>query len=643
MTNIYHKRVGNYIFIQPIGKGAFAEVFKGVHQTTHEEVAIKMMSRAKARDEEILIEKEIRILKELNNSNIVRFLDYQKTQNHYYLIFEFCKHGDLDHFIRDFYNGKVPEIEAQKFVQQIIEGIKAMKAKNIVHRDLKLANILVSKDFILKIADFGLARFMEKDDLLLKSIVGTPLNMDPLILEKKGYSEKCDIWSLGVIFYQILVGRPPYNPGRGAGIMDLLALIQRQPLIFPQDIPLSDSVKNLIKSMLVYDVNKRISFEELFNHEWVTGKYTVDDQKKNLMMDLSATQLLQSVYDKKKAETKKDKKSKAPEKEKIPVVEEPVVKVEDENPAKEAKFESLSESERQRELYGAAFLAKAYEVFRHKIFKLKEFFMKIQNMNIPVEAFDDERISIVQPLLSMDILKMLREILTFKFGIVNEANEEIIFNNDFKAFWDKIMANKQAIENFYCTNDADLDISDLYNQVKSDYIELFENMNTKLEGLKDTFERFRGHNLEKLIVDCLIQLSENSAYQEFLEENIETKIDKYNTCFQISEFLVFKNSFKFTFFKIVEKSEEQKSNETQNLLKYVTEIFQKDIPFTGLLQMSQNEEYKKEFNIIKNSISITEAESPSITDLEQPLRKLQTLLGKRITDLKEKEDVELSF
>jgi len=509
MTNIYHKRVGNYIFIQPIGKGAFAEVFKGVHQTTHEEVAIKMMSRAKARDEEILIEKEIRILKELNNSNIVRFLDYQKTQNHYYLIFEFCKHGDLDHFIRDFYNGKVPEIEAQKFVQQIIEGIKAMKAKNIVHRDLKLANILVSKDFILKIADFGLARFMEKDDLLLKSIVGTPLNMDPLILEKKGYSEKCDIWSLGVIFYQILVGRPPYNPGRGAGIMDLLALIQRQPLIFPQDIPLSDSVKNLIKSMLVYDVNKRISFEELFNHEWVTGKYTVDDQKKNLMMDLSATQLLQSVYDKKKAETKKDKKSKAPEKEKIPVVEEPVVKVEDENPAKEAKFESLSESERQRELYGAAFLAKAYEVFRHKIFKLKEFFMKIQNMNIPVEAFDDERISIVQPLLSMDILKMLREILTFKFGIVNEANEEIIFNNDFKAFWDKIMANKQAIENFYCTNDADLDISDLYNQVKSDYIELFENMNTKLEGLKDTFERFRGHNLEKLIVDCLIQLSNN--------------------------------------------------------------------------------------------------------------------------------------
>jgi len=270
--------------------------------------------------------------------------------------------------------------------------------------------------------------------------------------------------------------------------------------------------------------------------------------------------------------------------------------------------------------------------------------MKIQNMNIPVEAFDDERISIIQPLLSMDILKMLREILTFKFGIVNEANEEIIFNHDFKAFWDKIMANKQAIENFYCTNDADLDITDLYNQVKTDYIELFENMNSKLDSLKDTFERFRGHNLGKLIIDCLIQLSENSAYQEFLEENTETKIDKYNTCYQISEFLVFKNSFKFTFFKIVEKEKDgQKASETQNLLKYVSEIFQNNVPFTGLLQMSENEEYKKKFNAIKNSISITEAEDSSLTDLDKPLRKLQSLLGKRITDLKDKDDVELSF
>ena len=513
MASNYHKKVGNYIFIQPIGRGAFAEVHKGVHQTSNEEVAIKMMSRAKTQDEGTQIEKEIRILKEFNHTNIVRFLDYQKTQNHYYLVFEFCKHGDLEHFIREFYNGRVPEFDAQKLVQQIIEGIKSMKGKNIVHRDLKLANILVSKDFILKIADFGLARYLEKDDFLLKTMVGTPLNMDPHILERKGYNEKCDIWSLGVIFYQILVGKPPYNPGRGAGIEDLLALIKRQPVIFPPDVPLSDSVKQLIKSMLVYDLNKRLSFEDLFKHDWITGKFVVEDPNKApSMTDLSATQLLQSMYDRRKVQSKKPRTKTGPndkEKSKLPEPDAPsegVVKVESVSP-KNIDIKEASESELERELYGAAFLAKAYETFRNKIYKLREYLNKVQHMKIPSDAFDDERVSIVQILIAMDMLKILREILMSKFIVINEENQDKVFENDFKSFWDKIIETKQNIEDFYSSDDVTLEISDLYNQVKTDYIETFESVTTKVEGLKATFERFKGHTLEKLIMDCLIQLS----------------------------------------------------------------------------------------------------------------------------------------
>jgi len=570
------------------------------------------------------------------------------------LVFEYCKHGDLEHFIRDFYSGKVPEFDAQKFIQQIVEGIKAMKAKNIVHRDLKLANILVSKDFILKIADFGLARYMEKNDFLLKSVVGTPLNMDPLILEKKGYSEKCDIWSLGVIFYQILIGKPPYNPGRGAGIMDLLALIHKQPLIFPPDIPLSDSVKDLIRSMLTYDLNKRISFEELFEHEWITGKFIVEDPNKlPALINLSATQLLQSMYDKKKTETKKDKqkgKEKPLEKEKIQIDGIPQDEQEKEQKDKkilpqEAKIEVTSETDKQKELYGAAFLAKSYEVFRHKIYKLREYMMKIKNMNIPLDAFDDERISIVQVLLSMDMLKMLKEILSFKFWIINEDNEEIVFNNDFQTFWTKIMANKEAIENFYCTYDASLEITDLYNQVKQDFTELFDDVTNKLEGLKNIFDRFKGHNLDKLIIDCLIQLSENSAYQEYLEENVEAKVDKYNICHHICEFLLFRNSFRFTYFKIVQKNEsieESKENSESQLSKHVADMLQNNFPFELLLDLSQKEEYKKQFNQIKNNIIISEYDTPAQNDLDLALKKFQVVVSKRINELKEKIEMDFS-
>jgi len=506
----FHKRVGNYIFIQSIGRGAFAEVFKGMHQTTHEEVAIKMISRARMRDEEVQIEKEIRILKELKHQNIVNFLDYQKTQNHYYLVFEYCKHGDLEHFIRDNYNGKVPEYAAQKFIQQIVEGIKAMKAKNIVHRDLKLANILVSKDFVLKIADFGLARYLEKEDNLLRTMVGTPLNMDPFILERKGYNEKCDIWSLGVIFYQILVGKPPYNPGRGADIHDLLDLIKKQPLTFPEDIPLSDSFKGLIRRMLVYEPSKRMTFEELFEHEWITGTFKVEDPNKPTENEMDASELLKSQFLDKKMEEKKDKirdkrlasKQDQSAKGQLQPEKQKIVAPKQDNP-----IEKIGEKERRNEIFGGVFLAKVYEIFRGRVAKLREYVKRINQMVVPNEVNQDDHVAIVQALMLMELLQLLKEVLNSKFTITEEMSEEVVFENDFKALWDFVISHKDIIENLYSTNDATLEIPDLYSEIKQDYLETFETISNKLESMRDIFERFKGHNSEQLLMDCLIHLS----------------------------------------------------------------------------------------------------------------------------------------
>jgi len=619
LDNHYPSEIGDYVFGKRAGKGAFAEVYKGHNKKTKEEVAIKVISRTSSSyNMDDMIEKEISILKTLDHPNIVRFVHFDKNSKYYFLIFEFCGKGDLSDVIKNFYNGKVPEAEAQKFIQQIIEGIKAMKARNIVHRDLKLANILVSNDFFLKIADFGLARFIEQDDVFLKSMVGTPLNMDPLILEKNTYNNKCDIWSLGVIFYQILVGRPPYNPGRGAGIQDLIALIQRQPVIFPADIPISDSFKSLIRSMLVIDVNKRISFEDLFNHDWITGKNLIVDPKKDSFTDLSATQLLQSMYIKKEEECKKVEKK------------------------PEVDFKSLSDKEKQYYLCGAVFLAESYEIFQPKIALLKESLLKLQGIKISVDPSDDEKLCLVQSLLTLDLLKLIREVLSFKLKIVGENKKDVIINIDFITFWEKITKNKIALQNLLGKEKV---ITDLYSQLKSDYIELFDKLCTKLQELKETFDKFKGHNQEKLLIDSLIQLSENSAFREFLQDDKSLKIDQYNNCYQICELLLFKNSFEFNFPKISIKTEREdlKDFDVNVFYKFVSEFLNSKISSSAFLQMSQIEEMKKKFDLIQSSIVIHEPQSSEPSEFDQTLKKFQVMLGKRINDLTGNEDVELSF
>ena len=126
------------------------------------------MSRSALKNEEAQIQKEIEVLRDLDHPNIVKFMGSQMTKNNFYIIFEFCEKGDFDKFIKKNYqNGRVSEYHAQKFAQQIVEGIKYMKKFRIVHRDLKLPNILVDSEFNLKLADFGLARFVDGDNDLL--------------------------------------------------------------------------------------------------------------------------------------------------------------------------------------------------------------------------------------------------------------------------------------------------------------------------------------------------------------------------------------------------------------------------------------------------------------------------------------------
>jgi len=140
-------------------------------------------------------------------------------------------------------------------------------------------------------------------------------------------------------------------------------------------------------------------------------------------------------------------------------------------------------------------------------------------------------------------------------------------------------------------------------------------------------------------------IGENSAYQEFLEENQNLKIDRYNTCYQISEFLIFKNGFEFTFPKVSIKSEREdlKDFDANQFFSLVQEFLKSKISSKALIQMSQIEDIKVKFNLIQSSILIHEPASPAPTEFDKILKRFHEILGKRINDLTGNEDIEISF
>lgn len=146
-------------------------------------------------------------MKKVDHSNIVKLYDVYQTSNNMYIITQICEDGDFYHFLQR--NKKIDEEEAKKYLKQIMKGIKYLHLNGIIHRDLKPANILM-KNGQCKISDFGFAKNLQSDSCIMKSIVGTPLYMSPQLLKKTKYTNKSDLWSIGLIYYEMLHGRTPW-------------------------------------------------------------------------------------------------------------------------------------------------------------------------------------------------------------------------------------------------------------------------------------------------------------------------------------------------------------------------------------------------------------------------------------------------
>jgi len=270
----------SYKIMNKVGQGTFGSVFRVIHKNTDEIRAMKMIKRSiiELQDDEQKFLKEIQILIQLDHINIVKLYEYFIDKTNYYVILEFVCGGDLYDTMSNWQN--YSEAKAGYIMRQLLSCVNYLHSHNIVHRDLKPENLMVERqsskkktneadnEINIKLIDFGTCNFFD-GKTPLTSIVGTPFYMAPEVLQNC-YTEKCDIWSCGVILYTLLVG---YEPFEAETTEEIFKKVTKGKFNMkgPEWDIISPSAKDLVQKMLTYDMNKRISAQDAFNHEWFVG------------------------------------------------------------------------------------------------------------------------------------------------------------------------------------------------------------------------------------------------------------------------------------------------------------------------------------------------------------------------------------
>lgn len=268
------KLIGKYILEKVLGEGQFGKVFRARHKDNGELFAIKKMPMNRIDSNSTLkrlMMTEVSIMRDITHPNILHLFEFLRSKDNYYLVLQYCNQGDMEHYIKQKGIRYFEEKEAVMMLKQIMNGFAELRKRKILHRDFKLANIFMSNDQLI-IGDFGFAKAGVE---ITNTKLGSPLTMAPELLfnndDDVSYNSKADIWSIGVVFYQMLFGDPPFF---GLSVPELIKNIKKccqQGIRFPR--PISDESKDLLQRMLVIDPKTRIEWSECFDHP-VFAKFT---------------------------------------------------------------------------------------------------------------------------------------------------------------------------------------------------------------------------------------------------------------------------------------------------------------------------------------------------------------------------------
>lgn len=252
----------DYQLLDQVGEGSFGRVFKARKKYTSMIVAIKMINKVgQTSDDLTSFRREIDILRRVDHPHIMRMIDVFETDTEFCVVSEFgC--GDLFQAVQD---RNLSERSLRNIAAQLVSALCYLHDQHIIHRDLKPQNVLIVSKKIVKICDFGFARALSTTTLVLTSIKGTPLYMAPELVQEHPYDEKVDVWSLGVILFELFFGTPPFV---ASSLYKLIPMIIGNPVIFPG--PISEKFKSFLTMMLQKDPKRRASCKELQSHPFIS-------------------------------------------------------------------------------------------------------------------------------------------------------------------------------------------------------------------------------------------------------------------------------------------------------------------------------------------------------------------------------------
>jgi len=284
--------IHQYLRGRLLGKGGFAKVYHCTAMDSGKHYAVKVVAKAnlvkararqkvrmtcrrKSNSPALQLQAEIKIHRTLKHKNVCQYKHYFEDRQNCYILLELCHNQSLNEMIKR--RKRLTEPEAAYFLSELLQAVRYMHDSSVIHRDLKLGNLFLDRDIHVKVGDLGLATRVEDRDEKRKTICGTPNYIAPEIIQgdksKRGHSFEVDIWSMGVILYTVLVGKPPYEA------KDVKATYQRilaNEYCFPSHTELSHNVKDLIVCMLQSDPRERPSLDYIESHPFLADQHVTE-------------------------------------------------------------------------------------------------------------------------------------------------------------------------------------------------------------------------------------------------------------------------------------------------------------------------------------------------------------------------------